>query len=110
VDAARKDLAAGIGGAEPSTIAEYRRQIAELTAEELPVPPKPIVAPPAGGGGPPPRSKAIEKLLKHAKDVFMSDLKGAEDDVDRALEMDPGNKDAQELQEKIRQRKEFLAK
>ena len=108
VESARKDLEAGIGGAEPSTVEAYRRQIAEVTAETAATPPPPP-QPVTGTVSASPKKK-IEKLLKDAEDLKKDNPAEAEKYVDQILEMQPDNKHAQELQEYIRKRKEFLAR
>jgi hypothetical protein len=111
VESARMDLDAGIGGAEPSMIEEYRGQIAALTAETPPTvvqtsPPGQVTSEASGAR----KKKKIDDLLSKADGLWKSDPDGAETYVDQVLEMQPDNKHAQELQENIRRRKEFLAK
>jgi ribosomal protein L40E len=106
VASAQKDLTAGGGEAEPSVVEDYQKQIAALTVAEASATPTP--PPPNPPDADAVRKKRIAKFLKDAEDVFMSNIKKAENDVDKVLEMDPGNPAAQALQERIRRRKVAL--
>jgi ribosomal protein L40E len=111
VESARKDLDAGIGGAEASVVEDYRNQIAALME---PVPAVSQTPAPGTPGGEPPvvhkKKPSIDDLLSKAEGLWKSDPNGAEKYVDQVLEMQPDNKRAQDLQEKIRRRKDALEK
>jgi len=113
MESARQHVEAGRGVPElASAVANCQREIAALAAESA-------AAPVGGPSAPLPspaqmsaaRKKAkIADLLSKAQGLWRSDPDQAEQYVDQILEMQSDNKDAKELQEKIRQRKEFLAK